>query len=199
MPTLYVLAGPNGAGKTTFYQQSVSEGFISKELPFVNVDLIARDLPGGYTEVNFTLAAERARQQISDLISTGKSFMIESNLAKEADYKWLENMKKAGYELILYFLSTNDILINIDRVERRVKEGGHFIPPHIVTDRYKMCLLYLRTKLDLFEEAHLIDNSSETIETIALLKGNRIVFKQASPPSWASDILTFAQRLSKRN
>ena len=50
MPTLYILAGPNGAGKTTFYFTAIEQGFIDKDLPFINTDLIARNELGGYLE-----------------------------------------------------------------------------------------------------------------------------------------------------
>ncbi len=36
MPTLYILAGPNGAGKTTFYFTAIEQGFIDKDLSFIN-------------------------------------------------------------------------------------------------------------------------------------------------------------------
>jgi predicted ABC-type ATPase len=49
MPILYILAGPNGTGKTTYYETAIAEGFIDPTLPFVNVDLTTRSLPGGYT------------------------------------------------------------------------------------------------------------------------------------------------------
>ena len=49
MPALYILAGPNGTGKTTYYETAIAEGFIDPSLPFVNVDLVTRTLPGGYT------------------------------------------------------------------------------------------------------------------------------------------------------
>lgn len=52
MPTVYILAGPNGTGKTTFYSIAVETGFIGKDLPFINVDLITQSL-GAYTEENF--------------------------------------------------------------------------------------------------------------------------------------------------
>ncbi len=66
MATLYILAGPNGTGKTTFYETAVAEKFIDIKLPFVNVDIITRGLPGGYTSENFAKADEIARKQIGD-------------------------------------------------------------------------------------------------------------------------------------
>jgi predicted ABC-type ATPase len=83
MPTLYILAGPNGAGKTTYYETAVAEGFIDSSLPFINVDLITRSLPGGYSQENFARAEEIARNNIAAHINTFTDFMIESNLATQ--------------------------------------------------------------------------------------------------------------------
>jgi len=197
MPTLYILAGPNGAGKTTFYYKATEEGYIDVTLPFINVDVIARNELGGYSEVNFAQAAELARSRIALQIDKKADFMIESNLAKNADYDWLLNMKNAGYAIVLYFLCTKDILINIDRVERRVKEGGHYIPPHIISDRYNMCLLYLKTKLHLFKEAYLIDNTGQTINEVAVLNEGKIVFESIGNVEWATILLSIVRRMVK--
>src|ERR1043165_1261368 len=106
MPTLYILAGPNGTGKTTFYNGAVVEGQIDNDLPFINVDTIARVELGGYSEENYVKAADIARERIAKHLEKKEDFMIESNLASEKDYLWIENMRRAGYEVILYFLCT---------------------------------------------------------------------------------------------
>jgi len=53
MPTLYILAGPNGAGKTTYYYTALNKLFINQSLPFINLDVIAKDEMGGYSAENF--------------------------------------------------------------------------------------------------------------------------------------------------
>lgn len=77
MPTLYILAGPNGTGKTTYYETANAVGFIDPALPFVNVDLITRALPGGYMAKNFARADEIARMEIDSHLSAMRDFMIE--------------------------------------------------------------------------------------------------------------------------
>ncbi|MDB5222585.1 MAG: hypothetical protein JWN83_1252 [Chitinophagaceae bacterium] len=156
MPILYILGGPNGAGKTTYYYTALNKLFINQQLPFVNLDVIAKDEMGGYSPENFASAEMIYRERISKLLKAGDDFMIESNLAKSSDYEWIEKMIKYGYEVILFFLCTNDVNININRVQRRIKEGGHDIPAEIIIHRYKMGLVYLRGKLHLFKETFLL-------------------------------------------
>src|ERR1700709_1050289 len=123
MPLLYIFAGPNGAGKTTFYHAAIEQGFIPGELPFVNIELIARNELGGYSDENFRQAELLYRKRVGAYISEEKDFMIESNLAYQSDYDWLKAMLRQGYEIILYFLYTQNIEINIRRVQKRVMEG----------------------------------------------------------------------------
>lgn len=178
MPLLYILAGPNGAGKTTFYSTAVEQGFIPSDLPFINIDLITKDGLGGYTQENFARAEEIYREKVGEYIKTGKDFMIESNLAYQSDYDWLQNMIRHGFEVILYFLCTQNLAINIARVQKRVKEGGHDVPVVIIEHRYHNGLLYLKSQLHLFAEVYLIDNSYEEPVEMALLKKGIIKMKK---------------------
>ena len=138
MPSLYILAGPNGAGKTTFYFSTIEQNFIDKKLSYINTDIIARDELGGYTKMNFARAEEIVRERIARHIELEESFMVESNLARQSDYDWLNAIKAKGYSIIIYFLCTSNVAINLNRITRRVKEGGHDIPENIVRDRYNM-------------------------------------------------------------
>jgi predicted ABC-type ATPase len=193
MPILYLLAGPNGSGKTTFYDTAVQQGIIDPTLHFVNVDLITKGL-GGYSEENFAHAENIYRSQIAKLIEDKNSFMIESNLAKESDYLWIDNMRKAGYEIILYFLGTEDVDENIARVKRRVKEGGHDVPEHIVRDRYRLSLIYLRTKFGLFKQAYLLDNSGTTVEKAAALQNGKVEYLADKQYAWVESLLYIVKR-----
>ncbi len=181
MPTLYILAGPNGAGKSTYYETAAAEGFIDANLPFINVDLITRSLPGMYTPENFAKADIMAREKITLHISSMADFMIESNLATQKDYDWITAMIRKGYDVVLFFLYTSFLEINTLRVKKRVAEGGHDIPVPIIEHRYKMGLTYLKGNLQLFQKAYLIDNSGETALVMAEVNAGSLVMKEANP------------------
>lgn len=82
--------------------------------------------------------------------------MIESNLSKKADYEWVGKMKSIGYEPILYFLGTDDVEINKDRVLNRVAQGGHNVATPIIEQRYRIGLTYLKSEILNFTEAYLL-------------------------------------------
>ena len=197
MPTLYILAGPNGAGKTTYYETAAAEGFINFNLPFINVDLITRSLPGMYTPENFAQADVLAREKIAFHINSMSDFMIESNLATQKDYDWINSMIKKGYEVVLFFLCTSFLEINFNRVKKRVAEGGHDVAEPIVEHRYKMGLTYLKGSLQIFSKAYLIDNSEETALVKAELNKGALVNKDAHAPKWVNDVLYIVERMRK--
>ncbi len=196
MPRLYILAGPNGTGKTTYYTTALSEIFIEKQLSFLNIDLLTKEL-GGFTPENFTHAEMIYRERIASLVKSQSDFMIESNLAKSSDYDWLENMAKAGYEIVLYFLCTDDINIHIRRVQQRVIEGGHDIAVEIIKHRYQMALMYLKGKLQLFKEVYLIDNSTDEAIIAAQITDEGLIEFSDGRYRWVNDALSFYKRMKR--
>ena len=196
MPVLYIIAGPNGSGKTTYYLTALNKAFIDHQLPFINIDLIAKEL-GGYSTENFIQAEMIYREKVSSLISNGFDFMIESNLAKNTDYEWIGKMIKQGYEIVLFFLCTDDINIHIKKVQQRVIEGGHDIPVEIIIHRYKMAKTYLKGKLFLFKEIYFIDNSSDEAIIAAQLNEGRLEEHMKDMPGWVSDILFLFKKIKR--
>ncbi len=197
MPTVYILAGPNGTGKTTYYETAVAEGFIDQTLPFVNVDIITKSLPGGYKPENFVKAEAITRAILANHINSNNDFMIESNLSSQKDYDWIQAMITHGYDVVLFFLSTSTVKINIARVKNRVAEGGHYIAEPIIEHRYKMGLSYLKGKLQIFKKAYLIDNSGETALLAVELNAGLIVNEYPPLPHWVNEALYIVKRMKK--
>ena len=197
MPKLYILAGPNGAGKSSFHANWIATGLIHKDLAFANVDNIAKNL-GGYTYEHYQAASDRYRQIIKDLLNSGSDFMIETNLADNRTYDWLRSIQKTGYELVLYFLSTTDLEINLGRIENRVAKGGHDVAKSIVTTRYHQSHSYLKTSLRIFSEVSLIENSLVTPELQVKIENGNITYRAESISDWVKDIISVFERLHRR-
>ncbi|HLK28461.1 MAG TPA: zeta toxin family protein [Puia sp.] len=194
MPVLYLLAGPNGSGKTTFYSIALQSNFIEPNLPFINVDIIVQSL-GKYNEENYVRASEIYRETVKQYLDADADFMIESNLADSRSYEWVSSIKKKGYDVILYYLSTDDVAINIGRVQRRVAEGGHDIPEEIIKSRYKQSHSYLKTKLTLFKEVYLIDNTTDSSQIQIKLVDGIITERAGNLQDWINDVISIIERL----
>lgn len=84
--TLYVLAGPNGAGKSTLYEQVLRHDPVSRSAPFINADLIQReilrdpDMEAAYEAARLAEARRRERLARSESFITENTFSHPSKL-----------------------------------------------------------------------------------------------------------------------
>lgn len=132
-----IIAGPNGSGKTTFAESYLLG--IKGAAVFLNPDLIA----SGIAPLDFEKASFQAgRVLISEIkarFERGESFNFESTLSGKTWATILRQAKADGYEISIYFLFLDCIQKNIQRIQKRVKMGGHFIPTQAVRRRYPRC------------------------------------------------------------
>ena len=104
-PLLVVLAGPNGAGKSTcFAHYLASEG-----LPFLNADLIARELAYHRAEAIPAVvpaAAKIAAQRRREFLSRRASFVLETVFSDPVRDKvdFLRQAQERGYAVVLVFI-----------------------------------------------------------------------------------------------
>jgi predicted ABC-type ATPase len=134
MKKIFIIAGPNGAGKTTFASE-----FLPQEagcLEFVNADLIAAGLSPFQPEKVAVSAGRLMLKRISDLVDARKSFAFETTLATKTYARSIPAWREFGYQVKLVFLKLPSSDFAIQRVEQRVRLGGHFIPPDSIRRRF---------------------------------------------------------------
>lgn len=156
---LYIIAGCNGAGKTTASFTILPEFLDCQE--FVNADEIARGLSPFQPEKVAVEAGRIMLNRVSDLLARGETFAIETTLATKVYQQKIKLAQQQGYTVtLLYFWLSSPELAQA-RVETRVKEGGHHIPPDVIERRYWQGLrLLFDAYLPLVDEAWLYDNTS---------------------------------------
>ncbi len=184
---LWLLAGGNGAGKSTFYRQFLSP----LGVPFVNADLIARDLDRQHPEAISYAAAKLAGRLRSDLLRAGVSFCFETVFSHPSKIDFVAEAKALGYEVVLVFIHLQMDELNQARVAQRVSEGGHNVPAEKIVSRIPRTLRHIRAVLPLVDRAQLYDNSSSAapFQSIAQLENGRLVRKVDPLPSWAREML----------
>jgi predicted ABC-type ATPase len=74
--------------------------------------------------------------RINNLIKDEKSFAFETTLSSKGYVNLIQNCRDAGYVVNLIFLYISNPIINIGRVEDRVRNGGHNIEDSVIQIRY---------------------------------------------------------------
>jgi len=165
-PNLYIIAGPNGAGKTTFARKFLPQ--YVECLEFVNADFIAGGLSPFSPERAAIHAGRLMLEQIHSLTERGLDFGFETTLSGKTYVRLLQEMKRRGYLIHIFFLWITNVKLALERIELRVRNGGHYIPEGIVRRRFDRSLPnFFRFYQSLTDSWVIFDNSGETPKMIA--------------------------------
>jgi predicted ABC-type ATPase len=164
---IIVIGGPNGAGKTTAAQVLLPEELELRE--FVNADEIARGLSPFNVE-GVSMAAGRIMiDRMRYLIKAGESFAFETTCSGKQHAFWLRACKAEGWRIRLLYLWLPSVGMAIERVARRIRQGGHAIPPDVIARRYAAGVKnMLRLYLPLADSAAIYDNGDSGRTLIAI-------------------------------
>jgi len=166
MKTLYIIAGPNGAGKTTASLTMLPEIWKCRE--FVNADEIAKGLSPFNPESVAIDAGRLMLKRIDQLLEGDESFSIETTLATRGYIKLVERAHEKGFVVNLLFFWLNSPEAAIQRVAKRVSEGGHNIPRDTIIRRYHLGINNLfKLFMDKVDNWTLVDNSQNPRVIIA--------------------------------
>lgn len=97
----------------------------------------------------------------------------------------LQKAQILGYRTYLYYIATDDPLINISRVQSRVKMGNHDVPQDKIISRYNRSLSLLLDAIRYTNRAYIFDNSSsEEILVAEITDGKLLELKTNQLPCW---------------
>ncbi len=173
-PRILVFAGPNGSGKST----------ITKNIPlcgvYVNADEIKR-----ISHCSSLEAAQEAELLRESLLHSGKDFTFETVLSTERNLNLLERAKEKGYEICAVFVMNNDSSINVQRVQRRARAGGHDVPKDKIISRYQKSLKNLSRLVRIVDHTRIVDNSGELPVLICEVHGSSVTIYDN--PYWSKN------------
>jgi len=96
-------------------------------------------------------------------IQSDSSFSFESVFSHDSKIKELEIAKKAGFIIYLYFITTSEPLISIQRIKNRVETGGFDVPEEKIINRYYRTLNNIFSAFKLSDKTYFFDNSNENL------------------------------------
>ena len=130
-----------------------------------------------------------------ELLKAKVSFTFETVMSSRDKVDFLKKAQDAGYRTYLYFIATQDPIVNISRVCNRVKLGGHDVPEEKITSRYYRSLALLPEAVKYSNRAYIFDNSGRDRLWIAQINnGEEFEFKSDSVPEWVDKYLLRGQR-----
>ncbi len=184
MPTFTIVAGPNGSGKSTL-TRIAREGF--QDAPVLDPDVIARSMASTSAEGGSAIDAGRdVLKSTENLLHLRQSFLVETTLSGNTYLRMMSEAKSLGYTVILIFIGTVDVEINLQRVRERVESGGHDVPEEDQRRRYPRSMANLRKAFALADEAVLFDNSVREGHLRLAVKDATGVTIYQTLPEWAA-------------
>lgn len=157
--TITVIAGTNGAGKSTilgaYLRQCGGEYF--------NPDEIARQLLERQPELDQTkanaLAWSAGRDLLVEAVEHGHDYVFETTLGGNTIPRLLADAAARGHCLVIWYVGLDSPQTHIQRVQARVKGGGHPISKAKILERFTRSLENLVSLLPVLHECRLFDNS----------------------------------------
>lgn len=203
---IYVIAGVNGAGKSSI------GGATFRELgaDYYNPDEAARRMLARNPALSQTDANSAAWHQgvrlLRRAITEHKDFAFETTLGANTITRLLQEAATQGIEIYIWFVGLADAQLHIERVDARVRGGGHAIAPDLIKRRYEQSRINLIDLMPQLTELRVYDNSLDgdpaTGQTplpklLLHMKGNRItnLDELKNTPDWAKAIVAAALKL----
>jgi predicted ABC-type ATPase len=143
---------------------------------------------------NTYLAAAIANFLRIKMLQSDSSFSFESVFSHISKIHELKNAKENRFRIYLYFITTSDPLINLQRVKNRVESGGHDVPDEKINARYFKTMSNLYEAFKLADRAYFFDNSKEktngSFDFFAEKNGNQLYLSDPnSVPQWFNEFI----------
>jgi predicted ABC-type ATPase len=121
-------------------------------------------LPGPVDSYLASVLADAIRRELLD---EGKTFTFETVMSSRDKVEFMKEARACGYRVYLYFVATDDPEINLDRVRRRVMQGGHPVPEDKVRKRYRESIDLMTEACYAAHRAYVFDNSGSRHKLLA--------------------------------
>lgn len=206
-PRIYVLAGVNGAGKSSIggaaFRQFGGDYYNPDEAARA---LIAADPALSQAEANGAAWREGARL-LRRAIEQRLDFAFETTLGANTIPRLLAQAGSQGIHIQVWYVGLSNPELHIERVQARVRRGGHDIPEPDIRRRYEHSRLNLIALLPSLTALRVYDNSADADPAegrrpspvlVLHMERGRILNPRdlARTPNWAKPIVAAALKLS---
>jgi predicted ABC-type ATPase len=208
-PRIYVLAGVNGAGKSSI----AGAAFRASGADYYNPDEAARALIEANQRLTQVEANSVAWHQgvklLRRAIAERKNFAFETTLGANTIPRLLAQAASQGMEIFVWYVGLSSPELHIERVQARVRRGGHDIATEHIRRRFEHSRLNLVELMPHLTALRVYDNSAIADPTDGKTPAPKLVLhtergKILGPrdlketPHWAKPIVAAALKLDQR-
>lgn len=206
---IYVLAGVNGAGKSsiggaTFRQQGAD---------YYNPDETASNLMAANPRLSLADANSTAWQQgvrlLRRAIDERLDFAFETTLGANTIPRLLTQAAAQGVEIYVWYAGLSSAELHIERVQSRVRRGGHEIAAEYIRRRFEHSRLNLIEILPHLTALRVYDNTEDADPAVGRTPKPKLILHiqrgkirnqrdLPNTPNWAKPIVAAAIKLSAR-
>ncbi|HEY6365027.1 MAG TPA: zeta toxin family protein [Candidatus Binatia bacterium] len=205
-PRIYVLAGVNGAGKSSIG----GAAFRQNGGDYYNPDEVAHCLMAADPRLTEMEANSAAWQQgvrlLTRAIEERLDFAFETTLGANTIPRLLIQAVSQGIEIYVWYIGLSSPTLHIERVQARVRRGGHHIAAELIHRRYEHSRLNLIELLPHLAALRVYDNSADADPATGKTPKPKLVLhmergKILNPrdlrhtPDWAKPIVAAALKL----
>ncbi len=175
-----IIGGVNGVGKSSFTgvlkERSTDFGTI------IDVDKLTAELGGSALS-----GGKAALQKINDCVCRGVSFTQETTLSGYKTEATAKQVKQLGYRVRLFYVALDTVAESLQRIENRVRRGGHDIPSEDVLRRFDGRWDAVAKVLPYCDEAEFYDNDNGFVKVAEYRNGELRQVGQLSP-RWLAEL-----------
>ena len=206
---IYVLAGVNGAGKSSIGGAAFRQRGADYYDPVEVAHAVMAANPN-LTQADANSAAwHQGVKLLKRAIAERKDFAFETTLGANTIPRLLAQAAAQGIEIYIWYVGLSSPALHIQRVQARVRQGGHDIPAEHILRRYEHSRLNLVQLLPQLTALRVYDNSADAdpyagrmpkpAMVLHMVRGkilNPRDLKQT--PQWAKPIVAAALKLGLR-
>ncbi len=150
-------------GSVAFKKKIISGALIQKNILFINPLLV-----NSYTA---SLLADFFRMQ---LLKNKSSFTFETVMSHPSKLSIIDKAVALKYKTYLYFITTKEPSINIERIKSRTQKGGHNVDYKKTIDRFYRSIKLLPEAIKRCHRAFVFDNTA-SLTLVAEFKNGKNV------------------------
>jgi predicted ABC-type ATPase len=154
--------------------------------PLLDPDAIGKALQPTLPGTSAVAAARKVLRSAREHIEKSESFAVETTLSGHGYLQMMLEARARGFEIVLVYIGTESVEINLARISDRVLAGGHNVPEADVRRRYRRSFQNLALAISRADHTILFDNSTEEgYRLVAVLAFSEQQWFDPSP-NWVS-------------